>query len=172
MAVTKLSRELQRAVDHRRSRDRSFNLRKLAVEAGFPDEKKAHGWVRSVVSGAIEKPPAAKLKKLGPPLGIPVERLLALTDQLGEAAPAEAAPADMAAVVAAINRQAEAVERQAAATEKLVTLMTARLDRIGDERRAELAGLAESIGALLIEARDGSAQGASGAGSPQRGRAG
>lgn len=107
MAETKLTKELGRAYRKREAAERSLNMRVLATEAGLP-----YGWVRSVMSGAIVRPPAAKLVKLAAPLGLQPERLLALTDQLGAVTVTQEPPTDQSALIAVLTRQAKATERQ------------------------------------------------------------
>lgn len=83
-----------------------MNMRELSEASGVK-----YGWIRQVVAGGIARPDAGNLKRIAGPLGIPPDELLALSDQLGEAAPQglpthSAVDADMLAQLVIAQTQA------------------------------------------------------------------
>lgn len=73
--TSRLTRRLSKAIAQSK-----MNMREIAEQAGVP-----YGWVRQMKAGGIARPDAKRLAKIAPVLGIDVDELLALTDQLGEA---------------------------------------------------------------------------------------
>lgn len=129
MAQT-LADELHEAFLREKSRKRTLTWREIATKADVP-----YSWLRQATNGISKKPDAARLRRLGPVLGIPAERLLALTDQLGVAAekvPDVSGQADLAAILAEMRLHTQAVTRQAEATEGLLTLLAARTPEVLD----------------------------------------
>jgi transcriptional regulator with XRE-family HTH domain len=143
-----LSRELHRAFDRRHSRERKLTKRQIADEAGLK-----YGYVRQLFAGGIDKPPPEFLAKLAPTLGLPPERLLTLTDQLGAAAGLPKAPStDLVGEVAALLAQQN----------ELLVRLIAGIDQARAEATGEREALAKTLGeirATLIPSESGGASG-------------
>lgn len=122
MPMATVGDRIQTAVAKRKARDRRFNMRRLADEAGV-----GYSWLRSVATDNIKQPDARDLQKVAGALGLDYRELLALSDQLGEI---EALPVAAPSSATDIARLAAAIEAQTAAINALaVALGRSAVDR-------------------------------------------
>ena len=139
---------------------RPRNLRtwaSVAKEAGVPA-----GWLRSFGRGHIHAGDPLRIKAVCDVLGLDYRELLALTDQLGEVetvtAVPVAAPPDVSALVAALDRQTAAIN--------------ALVERLGDPSETA-AVVAQTVMAMLRASGVlASSPERSESGAPLKGRAG
>lgn len=127
--------------------------KQLAERAGVTPS-----WIRSVETGRTAQPAPDKLARVAAELGLDVRELLALTDQLGAAAlvtsarPAEAGDqSEVAAAIrdqtAALAAQTQALDRLAAAIEKVMFSNDARSQLRAEFIVERLEAIAATVGA-------------------------
>jgi transcriptional regulator with XRE-family HTH domain len=133
MPPSRLETELRREL-----RKKRMSAAAVARAAGIKP-----AWFRQVMTSRIERPSPDALRAVAKVLGLPGDRLLALTDQLGAASPTAPEPADP--LVGALLAQTKALDAQTAAISELVGVLRQQ----GERRDADIAAALPTIAAWV-----------------------
>jgi transcriptional regulator with XRE-family HTH domain len=137
MPPSRLETELRREL-----RKKKMSAAAVAREAGIKP-----AWFRQVMTSRIERPSPDALRAIAKVLGLPGDRLLALTDQLG--APSATAPEPADPLVGALIAQTKALDAQTAAISELVAMLRQRVE----QRDADIAEALPTIQRFLEQGR-------------------